>query len=513
VIFSLFGRKEGRAGTRKREPGDAARILPAPGTGRGADQDQREIARLTAAKIDEIESQMISGRPAAPRSAAQASHAGAVFVPSGARAGTADRALAPVVPAPPVAAAVPLAAAAPAVPVLGPGAPVADRDGQRVSQPVDALAPLEFTSVPAECAAPSTIGATHADSGGAMEIAASELLPMFEEAAVLFSNGQGVAAATVLLQEIDGDTLGAHVRHGWAMLFDIYQTTGRQSEYEALALRFSARFETSPPTWDPALAPPVADSRAQQGSSAVVMLPASLDAQVVRQLEQLQRNAQRSRWVALDVSAVRTVDPVGADLLLRVLVAFRNASRDLVLVETESLRAVMAGMIEAGRRDPSDACWLLQLELLRALDRQQEFEDLSIDYCVTYEVSPPSWEPAATPVRDGKPNGGHARATEAGLSAFSSTPEAFVLLGEIEGRAQKMLVALREHASGRTDTIIDCRRLRRLDFVAAGELLNEVVALRGAGKYLVFKDVNQVVAALLVVMGIPGLAEVRRRAA
>jgi len=47
--------------------------------------------------------------------------------------------------------------------------------------------------------------------------------------------------------------------------------------------------------------------------------------------------------------------------------------------------------------------------------------------------------------------------------------------------------------------------------VAAGELLNEIVALRSGGKYLVFKDLNHLVAALLAVMGIPDLAEVRLR--
>jgi anti-anti-sigma regulatory factor len=59
--------------------------------------------------------------------------------------------------------------------------------------------------------------------------------------------------------------------------------------------------------------------------------------------------------------------------------------------------------------------------------------------------------------------------------------------------------------------VVDARGLRRLDFVAAGELLNEVVSLRSGGKYLVFSDLNHLVAALLAVMGIPDLAEIRLR--
>jgi len=84
-----------------------------------------------------------------------------------------------------------------------------------------------------------------------------------------------------------------------------------------------------------------------------------------------------------------------------------------------------------------------------------------------------------------------------------------VLRGEIVGRAQDVLAALRARAAERAEVVVDCRHLRRLDFVAAGELLNEVVALRTGGKYLVFREVNQMVTALMTVMGLPDLVDVR----
>jgi anti-anti-sigma regulatory factor len=185
----------------------------------------------------------------------------------------------------------------------------------------------------------------------------------------------------------------------------------------------------------------------------------------------------------------------------------------------EALLDALARCTEPGRRDASEACWLLQLSLLRLLGRQQVFDDLSIDYCVTYEVSPPAWEPMPPSIRTTA--AGTATATAeadasfasraAGDGGFSAGPEGFALVGELAGRAQVALGALREYAADRAEVVIDCSRLRRLDFVAAGELLNEVVALRTGGKYLIFKDLNQVVAALLAVMGIPDLAEIRLR--
>ncbi len=348
--------------------------------------------------------------------------------------------------------------------------------------------------------------------GFAMEVGGSSLPPAFEEAAVLYSNGQGIAAAMILWQSIKENQVGGQARQAWAMLFDLYQASGRKEEFESLAIDYSARFESSPPTWEALFAPPDADAKpAAATAPAAVALPAALDAQSVRQLEQVNRFAQRNRRVHLDVGAVRSVDPIGADLLLRVIVAFTKAQRELSVKGGAALVGVMTGTIEAGRRDPSEACWLLQLELLRLLGRQQEFEDLSIDYCVTYEVSPPSWEPMPACIHN------ETASTEAPIepvvsdSGFSVERDAFVLRGELEGRAGEALAALRAYSADRAETIIDCRQLRRLDFTAAGELLNEVVALRTGGKYLVFKDLNHLVAALLAVMGIPDLAEIRLR--
>ncbi|HYF59135.1 MAG TPA: hypothetical protein VEA81_09275 [Burkholderiaceae bacterium] len=479
MIFSLFGRKDGRGAERRRSAvPEAPSTRPAPAAGGPASRplDPREIARLTAAKIDEIESEMISAGPgaAASRAAspatrpipAQAGLAGTVYVPSGLG----------LPPAP-----------GRAEPAPAPAAPAAE------TSPAGDPTPL-------------------ADAGLSMEVAASSLPAAFEEAAVLYSNGQGAAAATVLWQAIKDEQLGGHARQAWEMLFDLYQASGRKDDFESLAIDFSARFETSPPTWDDAAAPRAGGDE-RPSAPAAVALPASLDAQAVRQLEQLQRFAQRGRAVVLDLAPVRSVDPIGADLLLRVLNAAARARIDLSIAGADSLLELVRGTIEAGRRDPAESGWLLALELLRVLGRQQEFEDLSIDYCVTYEVSPPSWEPMPPTLRP------HRGATTSPGAAgrppvdvgYAATPEGFVLRGELEGRAQDALGALRAYAAERAETILDCRALRRVDFVAAGELLNEIVALRTGGKYLVFRDVNHPVAALLAVMGIPDLAEIRLR--
>ncbi|RPH44852.1 MAG: hypothetical protein EHM87_08860 [Burkholderiales bacterium] len=502
MIFSLFGKKDGRGGERRRSnapeegrgsdrrrPGD-----PEPGTTGGArGADPREIARLTAAKIDEIESEMIApARPTVVRPPAQAGLAGTVYVPS--RAG---------------------------------GVTAATRTDVGPDGKSPARAPVRSGPEPAVVAPPrgpleadTSVILGDAGADGALQVMTngSSLPPAFEEAAVLYSNGQATAAASVLWQAIKDNTLAGHTRQAWSLMFDLYQAIGRREDFESLAIDFSARFETSPPTWDESVAPPPEPTRATSaGTPAAVSLGAALDAQSIKQLEQVQRNAQRHRTVLLDVAGVRTVDASGADLLLRVIAVFERGERELLVQGAEALFDAVAPTIEPGRRDPSEACWLLQLALLRLLGQQQAFDDLSIDYCVTYEVSPPAWEPMPASVRMTAAGSATAEAAAsaavraAGDAGFSAGPEAFAMIGELAGRAQDTLAALREYAADRAEVVVDCSRLRRVDFVAAGELLNEVVALRTGGKYLVFKDLNHVVAALLAVMGIPDLAEIRLR--
>ena len=189
------------------------------------------------------------------------------------------------------------------------------------------------------------------------------------------------------------------------------------------------------------------------------------------------------------------------------LVDFRKNGRQLTLSGVEELRVALAAAIQSGRRDPSDACWLLKLESLRFLGEQQQFEDLAIEYCVTYEVSPPSWEPMPSSIRLHDA----AAPTVREAPCASHSDEAFPLEGEIDGRPEATFKSLRAYSQSHAEVVIDCRRLRRMDFVCAGEMLNEVAALRSAGKFLVFKDLTYLVACLMMVMGIHDLAELNLR--
>ena len=240
-----------------------------------------------------------------------------------------------------------------------------------------------------------------------------------------------------------------------------------------------------------------------------MLFPPLIDAQVVKQTEQMTRAIQRKRQLRVDFSRVTSIDMIGADLLLRTFRDFRRARYELTICGVEALEKALAPMTESGRRDPDEHCWQLRLMALRMLGRQQEFEDLAIEYCVTYEVSPPSWEPLPDSVKVVLPD---SQLEEEGPETQAPyVGETFVLSGVLAGRAESMFRRLRAWAEERREVTLDCRQLVRIDFACASELLNEVVALQGHGKPVTIRQPSYLVAYLMIVMGLGDLAELQLR--
>lgn len=494
MIFSLFGRKPPRKDSpTPSRPGRE----PAPVRSSGL-----------AEKIDAIESEMIRGGPATQSGpptltdpsrtlTLQTGVAGKVVMPSsqGRAAATAS----------------PLTSAAG---MRGLGAPGA---GLGESRSDTQLLDFHVNRIDAgagqldEESSETLKGLANRPDASAIEISGSQLPPACEEAAVLYSNGQYTEARVVLEQAVDDSALGPHQRQAWLMLFDLLLGIGQQEAFDALALRFSERFETSPPSWDTSLSVGT-DASASVSGPLTLALPSLVDAQIVRVLEQARRAVERGRPVDLDLRPVRELDPLGAELLRRALESLGSQPTPLHLIGAQELLGLAEAATETGRRDESDALWLLMLELLRLLNQQQAFEDRSIDYCVTYEVSPPSWEaPSASLSTGAVASPRKALATAARDPVCIADGPGLLLMGDLEGRVGEVITALRQLAEARTELFLDCRRLRRVDFGAAGELLNEIVALKSAGKRLRMGEVSPLVGALLAVMGIPDLIEVRLR--
>lgn len=311
---------------------------------------------------------------------------------------------------------------------------------------------------------------------------ATESTAVVDEAALLYAGGDADAAGRLLLAAIRDDDrpAGLRERTAWWMLFDLYQVQGREDAFDDLAIDYASTFETSPPSWQPPL-----PSTPYSGVTPTERFAGVLDADsdVARLRELASAPALR-----LDFSRVHAVTPAGCALLLDALRAV-TTQRELILAGADELIALVRDSIDVGRRDEGEAPWLLLLELLRLLNREKAFDEAAMDYCVTFELSPPSF---VAP--------GHVASTPRQSSAPAT--DRFMLPHTIEKHIGPLLAAIRDYAGNYPAVVFDCSHLARIDTEAALQLLACVRELATAGsRPVAFRDLNHLVAALLRQLG------------
>ena len=325
---------------------------------------------------------------------------------------------------------------------------------------------------------------------------------VLDETAILFANRQDQAAEGGLRTALIAESLGTVTERGWLMLLELLQQRNDRAAYEQLSTQFALRFGVPAPGWI-SYAEPDARPAAPAGMP-IVPLPATIDANIVRPLEEFKTLASTHPALGLDVSATREIDLVGAELLLRVFNAFKRASHELTLRGAEQLLVALRSSVEPGRRDPTDAAWMLLLEVQRLLNLQADFEETGIQYCITYEVSPPSWEPPLSNIRvDG--------VVERPAPPVGEDP--LTWKGEIMGDGEPALAGLVAAARTSPQLVVECRQLRRMAFSTSSALLGQLFKLQQSGISVEFRNVNCLVAALWQLLGVTAVSDVRVRRA
>ena len=304
--------------------------------------------------------------------------------------------------------------------------------------------------------------------------------PAVEEGAILYANGQAAAAESLLRDSLAD--FGRIERLPWWMLFDLYQATGQESRFESIAIDYASHFETSPPAWQPP--PPAQDVPQLTGVAATESFGPVLDGGIAPRLQRLL--AAHAPLVRVDVGAVRSADATGCTLLLKALQTLRKEGRELVLAGADALMATLRPMLAVGDRTAGEAPWLLLLELLLLSNREKDFEESAMDYCVTFEVSPPSFE------------------TPRHVSTAAPAPVAgdrFLLPPLALGECAALLDAIDAYAAGREILVLDCSRLARMDYACATALQGRLRVHTEQQRRVELRDLNHMVAALLRLLG------------
>lgn len=362
--------------------------------------------------------------------------------------------------------------------------------------------------------------------------------PLLEEAAIRFANGDDDGAESALLEALrnpDPAISGNEVI--WMTLLDLYRATDQQESFESLSLDYANRFARSAPQWFSIPGSlrkhtPITTDSVQE-LEPHWKCPAKLDLQAMTVLSTKLTQAPQP-WT-LNWSALSSIDEAALNPLFRVFTNWADQSVKLRFLSADVLLDVLKNATIPGEGMVNALWWQARMQLLRVMHRPDEFEVVALDYCITYEVSPPSWDGALCNYKsmDGQHSYLSAPPTlltdpldiaSSSLSAdnFTETERitlaamggdisAVDLSGYIMGDAIEMLDALNAKLEGSNHIVVLCARLIRLDFLAAGALLNWVSARQAEGRKIHFKDLHRLVATFFNVIGINDHAKVTPR--
>jgi hypothetical protein len=352
--------------------------------------------------------------------------------------------------------------------------------------------------------------------------------PDLDEAVIAFANADFEQCE----QSISGLTGvgGARAQHAetWLVLFDLYRAIGQQHKFESLALDYAQQFGWSAPQWfsmPKLVAEAAAEERPRtsriEGQVGWVS-PVHLDTDVVARLASMSMQMPLP-WV-FDWSALLSIDTEAAARLSELFRSWITQPLDMRWLGGERLFAVLGDATPTSVRDVDPAFWRLRLDALRMANRPDQFDEAAIDYCVTYEVSPPSWEGARCHVRvSGTGNTGASQ-----VSVISDVSTNFVessllddkeaasvgtveLSGQLVGDIGDTLKKMDQQLGMASIVNVACGRLIRVDFIAAGDLLNWVLARRSENRSVRFIEAHRLVALFFGAMGINEHAQVKVR--
>ena len=348
--------------------------------------------------------------------------------------------------------------------------------------------------------------------------------PDLEEAAIRFANGDHEGAESGLL-----DVLARHANDDpkaqfdiWMTLFDLYRATGQQDRFDKLAIDFAGHFGRTAPLWfsmperlglmDQDAGATTAQREFSWGAPSILTQQsfAALLASLARK-PPFPWTLNWSRITDMDESVI----PAVADLFQQ----WADQPVEIKFVGVAAFNAMLQGKTPSGDRAVNDQWWRLRMTALRLMGLPDEFELVALDYCVTYEVSPPSWAPTKSSfISDDREvnaaaeearreaqrerdllNHAYAASRPMGLTEAAALP---TLSGNIDGDAYPALQPFEAMMRDGVPLQVACDNLIRMDFPAAGSVLNWAAEQQAKGRVVQFINLHRLIAVFFNVIGV-----------
>ena len=374
-----------------------------------------------------------------------------------------------------------------------------------------------------------------------------------EEAAIRFANGDDAGAEATLMDVLQG----AHVEPGSvsllvAALFDFYSATGQQTAFERAQEWVLERFGLSAPAWVSIPARLGRGSGAREGregregvnereatplkraSDPIWTCPYELTVEARGRLDQALASSPMP-WI-LDWRELKTFEPAVVDSMSRQWTEWCNTPVQLTFLGADALDAALRHITPSGDASAGLSVWRLRLSALRIMGRRDEFELAALDFCVTFELPPPVWQaPQCVYHQEGVEGLRPLPATAGGSAELPGSSSwqvqdfhaptvpmgledpteriTVTVAGDALGDASGAMAGLYQITSNYREINIACDNLIRIDFFAAGRLLNWLTQRQAQGCQVRLLGVNHLVAAFFHVIGIQEHAVVERRPA
>jgi len=308
-------------------------------------------------------------------------------------------------------------------------------------------------------------------------------------------------------------------------LFDIYRATGQKDHFEAAALDYAERNGRSPAEWYalPALlaaldqpansdSPPLAQDKGKSPhGQAVWTCPAQLDADALRGFNGSPAKPDMPQTIAW--SGLQRIAISAAPVLSSWIRYCCKAPLTLHWSGTETLLAAIAAHTHGAAEREDAIWWQMHMDLLCILQRPDDFETLALDYCVAFEVSPPSWENSPSLLSGQTPP----PATSTAVSINGTEPLAKdaihrALSGALIGANDPGIKALFAANAGIPFVSVSCALLLRVDTQAMEALLQWARAMQTQGTRVSFTQVPRLVLVSMLMHGLDDYATLATRA-
>ena len=319
-----------------------------------------------------------------------------------------------------------------------------------------------------------------------------------EEVATMYSEGDTTNTIKTLKEYLNQNK-GNVEQKFWYMLLDSFQSLNDKESYEKVALSFSHKFETSPPSW---FETNKGKDQTVMAGQNILLLESTFKKEHTEKFKDFLKAAREQKFCRINVSQCK-FEQSEIEALTELYKLFKNLRKYhvvSVLMGDSNLINFCKTYINPNYDNKmlkqeffknEELFWLIYLEILQWKGRKEDFETLSLNYAIKFEVSSPGWEDSG--VMKIEFNSAEDTQNQDDLDKVLDSNNIQNLLDLIKTRYED------------NKTEIDFSSVERIDFSGAGAISFFIQELwvdpKFANKKIIFKYPNEMIVTLLEMVG------------